>query len=147
MTQIPFSAVMSDLRSTCMSLCDVFAHPTHITLYCFPSCLRRFQSFPLVVGFPSGPAAVWNHVVVLWPSVVLMMRVTLWSIDSDTIEMMLDFYKVWDDFKNLFIFPKGNIIYFIIWFGKSKNDVLQSKMIKSLNYFMSKLHKILKVVH
>lgn len=115
MTQIPFSAVMSDLRSTCMSLCDVFAHPTHITLYCFPSCLRRFHSFPLVVGFPSGPAAVWNHVVVLWPSVVLMMRVTLWSIDSDTIEMMLDFYKVWDDFKNLSFFQRETL--FILSFG------------------------------
>lgn len=146
MAQIPFSAVMSDLRSTVMSLCDVFAHPTHITLYCFPSCLRKFQSFPLVVGFPIGPAGVWNHVVGLWPRVVLMMRVTLWSNDSGTIEMTLDFYKGWGDFKSLFIFLEGNI-YFIIWFGKSKNDVLQSKMIKSLNYFMSKLHKILKVVH
>lgn len=146
MAKIPFSAVMSDLRSTGMSLCDVFAHPTHITLYYFPSCLRRFPSFPFLVGFPVGPTAIRNNVVGLCPNVVLMMPVTLWSNNSDTIEMMLDFYKVWDDFKNLFIFLEGNI-YFIILFGKSKSDILPSKMIKTLNYFMSKLHKLLKVVH
>lgn len=62
MAKIPLSAVMSDLRSTGMSLCDVFAHPTRITLYYFPSCLR-FQSFLFLVGFPTGPTAVWNNVV------------------------------------------------------------------------------------
>lgn len=145
MAKIQFSGVTNDLRSLSVPLCAIFAHPTHVTLYDFPFCLRRYKSFPFPVGFPIGPSVVGSNIVGLWSRVVLMILATCVSMTVRPLCWHLTFIKSLDDFKDVFIFLEEDIIYFNRWFRKSISDILPSKITKALNYFMSKIHKILKV--